>query len=577
MKKTSMIRSALRHLTLVALSLVAATAGWSYLSGSALRSAVSAQQNVTVVSAASFDANKILAPNGIAAAFGAFVTQNNQVFQATTVPLPTTLGGVRVRVGNTDAGLFFVSTGQINFEIPGGTADGANVTVTVTNSDNSTRTGTFTVVRSSPGIFSAKASGQGAAAAQTTFDGATFQNTFDGAGNERDVDAGTKARPNVLILYATGVRNTPAQAPNDGNGVAEAVTVKFQGVPGQALFAGPVQGLVGLDQINVIIPPEMAGIGSVQVILTTNGRTSNTVTIKLGGQTPPVRVTDIAFGQTATGDLAIDDQVQIDNATGKTFFFDAYRFTTTAANTTVAIDLRSTQFDAPALLYRIDNNTLTFLGADDQSGGYGNGRVENNNSLLLMVLPTPGTYVIFASTSDQQPNGVGAYSLKLLNNIATQLSYSATATNQSIANTDLQTSAGTYLDVFWFNGVNSDNVRANMVSTVFDSFLILQRNDGDPPIASDDNTGGGANGLDAQLTHRLTSSGIHILIATPFEPNKTGNYTLTLNKLAGFAADGVVEFNYRAPGRDILDERPRVEGFGGTSFERFGRRRIVEQ
>ncbi len=571
MKKTSMIRSALRPLTLVTLLLVAMSAGGSYLSGSALRGTASAQQTVTVVSAASFD--KVLAPNAIAAAFGAFVTQNNQVFQATSVPLPTTLGGVRVRVGNTDAGLFFVSTGQINFEIPGGTADGANIAITVTNSDNSTRTGTFTVVRSATGIFSAKASGQGAAAAQTTFDGVTFQNTFDAAGNEKDVDAGTKSKPNVLILYTTGVRNTPAANPNDGNGVAEAVTVKIQGVQAQTLFAGP-QGLVGLDQINVIIPPEMAGLGSVRIVVTANGRASNTVTIKLGGQTPPVRVTDLSFGQTATGDLAVDDQVQIDNATGNTFFFDAYRFTTTTANATIAADLRSTQFDATVLIYRVDNSSLTFLGADDQSDGYGNGKIENNNSLLLIVLQNPGTYVLFASTSDQQPNGVGSYSLKLLNNIATQLNYSGSATNQSVTNTDLQTSAGTYLDVYWFNGASNDNVQAKMASTAFDSFLILQRNDGDPPLASDDNTGGG---FDAQLTYKLTSSGIHLLIATPYEPNKTGAYTLTLNKLSSFGAETESDFIYRAPGRDIFDDRPRVEGVGGTSFERFGRRRIVEQ
>ena len=125
-------------------------------------------------------------------------------------------------VANTDCGLFFVAPTQINFVIPSTIADGASVTVTVTNANNSTVTGTFTVVRSAVGIFSAKATGQGAAAALTTFDGSVYQAVANPDGTEKDVDPGTVARPNILVLYGTGIRNTPAANPTDGNGVAEA-------------------------------------------------------------------------------------------------------------------------------------------------------------------------------------------------------------------------------------------------------------------------------------------------------------------------------------------------------------------
>lgn len=576
MKKTSMTRSTLRPLAFVALLLAVASVGDSRRSDLFRRGTVSAQQTVTVVNAASFDAGKVMTPDSIGAAFGAFVTQNNQVYTAQSVPLPTTLGGVRVRVGNTDAGIFFAAPAQINFQIPPGLADAANATITVTNSDNSTRTGTFTIVRGAPGVFSAKANGAGVAAAQTTFDGAVYQNIFNPDGTEKDVDAGTRQRPNVLVLYTTGVRNTPAANPGDGNGVAEAVSVKFQGIPGQVLFAGPAPGFVALDQINVIVPPELAGLGSVRIVVSTNNRTANAVTVKLGGQLPPVRFTEITPGQTLNGDLTVDDQIQ-QGMGGNTYFFDAYRFTTTAANTSVAVDLRSSQFDAAVLIYRIDGTTLTFLGADDQSGGYANGRVEGGNAMLLTVLQNAGQYMVFASTSDFEPNGVGAYTLTLKNNIATQLSYGQSASSPAIAGGDLQTSAGTYLDAYWFTGANSDNVRINMASTAFDSFAILQRNDGDPPIASDDNTGGGPNGRDAQITFRLTSAGIYIILATPYEPNRTGAYTLSLTRLTSLGAEGEDEFNYRAPGREIFDERGPAPGFGGTSFERFGRRRIIER
>ncbi|MFN0085413.1 MAG: hypothetical protein ACKVX9_08500 [Blastocatellia bacterium] len=543
---------------------------------------VSAQGQVTVVNAASFDAGKVMTPDAIAAAFGTFTTQNNQVYVAPSVPLPTTLGGVRVRVANTDASLFFVAPAQINFLIPSTIADGANVQVTVTNSNNSTSTGTFTVVRSSVGVFSAKATGQGVVAAVTTFDGAAFLPVANSDGTERDVDPGTAARPNVLVLYATGLRYTPAANPNDPNGVAEAVTVTFQGVAGNVLYAGPAPGLIGADQINVIIPPELAGLGSVRILITAGGRTSNATTIKVGGQQPSVRASAIAFGQTLTGELTTTDQLQL-GTEGRTYFFDAFSFETMAANTSVAVDLRSTAMDAAVLLYRVDrvnnNDQLTLIAADDQSGGYGNGRIENNNALLFLVLPTAGRYVAFASTSDSQPNGVGAYSIRLLNNVATQLSYGQSATNPAFATGDLQTSAGTYLDLYWFNGVNQDNVQISMGSSALDSFVILQGNDGDPPIASDDNSGIGPTGKDARLTRRLDRTGIYIIVATPYEPNRTGAYTLSLNRLTLLAGEGGEEaLNVeRAPGREIIDERPGATGLRGSSFERFGRRRILER
>jgi uncharacterized protein (TIGR03437 family) len=588
----SMIRSTRRLLIFAACLIAVASVGRSSFQGAFLRGAVSAQAiPVTVVSAASFSGDKVLAPDSIAAAFGQYVTQNNQSFTAPSVPLPTTLGGVSVKIGTTSAGLFFVSPLQINFQIPAGLADAQAATITVTNSDNSTRTGTFTIVRSSPGVFSAKSDGSGVAAAQTTKDGVNIQNIFNPDGSAKDVDAGTAQQPDFLILYTTGIRNTPAANPNDGNGVAESVTVKFQGVPGQVLFAGPVPGFVSLDQINVRIPPELAGVGSVNIVVSANGRTSNTVTMKLGGQTPPVRVTTMAFGDTKTGQLTADSQVQVDNSTGNTFFFDAYKFTTTTPNTTVAIDLRSTQFDAAVLLYRIDSGTLTPIGADDQSGGYGNGTIENNNALLLTVLQTAGDYVIFASSSDVQPDGIGTYTLKLLSNVMTQFSYGQTTSNAAITTNSLQTSAGDYLDVYWFNGAQGDKQQIRMSSTAFDSFLILQGNEGDPPLTADDNSGGGPTGKDALIdpTHgdvqglpplaSLPRTGIYIIIATPFEPNKTGAYTLSLNKLTSFdanPAENTGALNFTTSGRQIRDSRGRVANFGQTSFERLGRRLIIQ-
>lgn len=568
-------RSNVRVLLLLAFLLAAVSFGAARLGGQLWRDTVSAQNTVAVVNAASFFPDKVVAPNTIAAAFGTFVTQNNQVFIANSLPLPTTLGGVRVRIGNTDCGLFFVAPAQINFLLPSNVADGASVNVTVTNSNNTTTTGTLTVVRAAPGIFSARATGQGAAAAQTTTDGVVLTNTYNPDGTERVVSAGTTAQPNVLVLYVTGVRNTPAANPTDANGVAEAVSVKIQGVSATVLYAGPAPGFEGLDQINCIIPPELSGLGLVNIKVRANNRDSNTVTIRIGGVIPEVRASPITFGQTINGALTVNDQVQAGSA-GNTFFFDAYTFETTTANATVAIDMRSNDMDAAVLLYRINGSNLDPIAADDQSGNYGsNPAANNNNALLMTVIQNPGRYAIFATTSDADPNGIGNYTLKLVNNVATPIAYGQTL-NGSITNADLQTSAGTYLDLYWFTGAQSDNARINMNSTAINSYLLFHANTGDPRLASDDNGGGGNN---AQITYRLASGGIYIIICTPLDPNVTGNYSVQLTKLASLGNEPAIGWEQllRLPERIIPDNHPGFEEPDKPTIERMGIRRIIER
>ena len=518
---------------------------------------VSAQsQTATLVNAASFasDANAGVTPDSIGALFGQFVTQNNQTFVApeNVRPLPTTLGGVRVTIAGKTCSLFFVAPLQINLVVPSDLPDG-NASIVVTNSDNTTRTGTVKIVRSEPGIFTTKADGKGTAAAQvltTQPNGQLVYNTvFNPDGSEKDVNVGTKQQPSYLVLFGTGISKTPAANPNDANGVAESVTVTIQGVPCQVLYAGPSPDFIALDQVNVTLPPEMAGFGTVQVKLKTTARDANTVTIKLGGELPPVRLTQLTEGQTVNGDLTADDQVQL-GASGNTFFFDGYFFNTTAPNTTVAIDLRSSQFDAGVLLFRIENGGLVQIGQDDQSGGYGaESSANNNNALMLAVLPTAGQYAVFASSSDFQPNGVGAYTLKLTTNVMQTIGYGQTVNGQ-IATTDYKNSADTYLDLYWFSGATNDNLRMTMNSTAFDSYVIFHDNDGDPPAAFDDNSGGGFNSL---LNYRLPLTGIYIIVATPFEANKTGAYSLNLTKLASFGPDGAAMTfpAFKAPGREL--------------------------
>jgi len=529
----------------------------------------SAQQaGLAAVNAASYIGDS-LAPDTITALFGAFQTQTGQAFAATAQPLPTTLGGIQVAVNGTPASLFFVSNTQINFRVPSNVADGPAV-ITVTNANATTRAGSITINRATPGIFTANASGGGTAAGTATFDGITYVSLLNPDGTERAIDPGTAQRPNFLVLFTTGLRNTPAANPNDTNGVAEAITATIQGVNATVTFAGRHPDFEGLDQVNIIIPPQLAGAGQVTVRLTANGQVSNTVTFRIGGSTPAITMQNLAVGQSVVGALSSDDQIST-GPSGGTFYFDAYRFTA-AAGTGVAIDLRSSLFDAAVLLYkRSADGSLTLIAADDDLGGLGDGDIVNNNALLLTSIQESGDYVILVTSADDSPGATGGYTLRLIANAVQNISYGATVNGQ-IAGDDLQTAAGDLLDAYSFAGVAGDRIQIKMSAATFDSLLILNKNNG-AIIASDDDSGGGKDSL---IGFTLPETGLYVVIATPFAPNRTGNYSLTLNRITNAASEPAIA-EHAGIGRAARLTREAKGANDTDRFERFAARRVVER
>ncbi|MCI0337237.1 MAG: DUF4394 domain-containing protein [Acidobacteria bacterium] len=235
---------------------------------------------LVVVNAASY-ASDAVAPDSLVAMFGRFQTDDGRSIAASSQPLPTSLGGVTVTVNGTAAQLLFANNGQINFMLPSLISSGM-ATVVVTNNDGSTDTGTINMVQSATGIFTVSSTGQGTAAALWTNDGITFQPVFNPDGSERDVSPGTAAKPTFLVVYVTGTRNAPAANPNDSNGMAEAVSATIQNIPVTVTWAGPAPDFSGLDQINMLVPTELAGAGTVGIKLTVAGRTSNMATVRIG-------------------------------------------------------------------------------------------------------------------------------------------------------------------------------------------------------------------------------------------------------------------------------------------------------
>ncbi|MFN0087012.1 MAG: M36 family metallopeptidase [Blastocatellia bacterium] len=211
-----------------------------------------------------------LAADSIAAAFGINLAVRTEI--ATALPLPTELAGTTVTINGEPAPLFFVSATQINFALPSVLAPGP-ATIVVSSASGAYAVGSIQIAASAPAIFTADATGRGDAAAVATPDGITFQ--------QPPFDVTINGRPNILLLFGTGFRRATAANPDDENGVAESVSITIGGQTARVFYAGSQGGFAGLDQINVEIPPSLAGQGQrrVEVVTSVNGTPANRVTI----------------------------------------------------------------------------------------------------------------------------------------------------------------------------------------------------------------------------------------------------------------------------------------------------------
>ena len=73
--------------------------------------------------------------------------------------------------------------------------------------------------------------------------------------------------------------NTASGAGIRGRTSLADVTITIGGVTAPVLYAGRQGSYPGLDQVNVALPMSLHGAGVVDVVLTVNGQTSNTVQI----------------------------------------------------------------------------------------------------------------------------------------------------------------------------------------------------------------------------------------------------------------------------------------------------------
>lgn len=237
---------------------------------------------LALVNAASYDAT--VAPGSIAALFASGMTsQAPQTAQ--TLPLPTTLAGLSVKINGTLAPLFFASANQINLQVPNGVNPGAaTVEVFASGASAPVATGSATVAEAAPGVFTIDQSGSGQAVALNS--DYSINADFDRLPGSRP-----EATGKFIIIYATGIGRTNPLAPDgqpaptDTPSLATApTTITIGGAQAQVLFSGLAPGFVGLWQLNVVLPDSLPTnlVSSLRVEL--KGRQSQPATLAVANR-----------------------------------------------------------------------------------------------------------------------------------------------------------------------------------------------------------------------------------------------------------------------------------------------------
>ena len=207
-----------------------------------------------------------VAPGDLVSLFGSSVGPDSPVsnngFDPSTGALPSTLSGITVTFDGIPAPLIFISSSQVNLQVPYQVAGRASTVVVVNNQGTVSDPITVPVVSAQPGLFAQAGSAQAIALNQD---------------NSVNSLANPAAKGSVVTLFATGAgvveppvtTGKPALAFPLSLAIAASVTVG--GAEARIIFAGLTPGFVGLLQVNVEVP-SASTTGNVAVELTVGGK-----------------------------------------------------------------------------------------------------------------------------------------------------------------------------------------------------------------------------------------------------------------------------------------------------------------
>jgi hypothetical protein len=204
-----------------------------------------------------------LAPGTIIQIYGQHLATGTA--QPTSIPLPTTMNGTQVLIGGTPAPLYFVSPGQINAQLPFELVSGNQYQVLVTLNGALTTPDSITLTPAAPGLA---AFSDGTLIAQHG-DGSLVSKTAPAIPGE------------YLVAYLAGMGDTNA-TPASGTASPSSPlalpdvppTLTINGAPAPIAFAGLTPGLVGLYQMNFLVPAGLPA-GTITVVVSQSGAPSN--------------------------------------------------------------------------------------------------------------------------------------------------------------------------------------------------------------------------------------------------------------------------------------------------------------
>jgi minor extracellular serine protease Vpr len=196
---------------------------------------------------------------------------------ASAFPLPTSMAGAQVMIGGFAAPLFFVSSTQINAQVPWELVGETQAVVTATVDGQTSAPETVQIAPFGPGIFSVNGQGAG--------QGAILDPSYRLVDSSNPATAGAT----VIQIYCTGLGAVTNQPPSGSPAASSPLSVTappavtIGGAPAPVLFSGLAPGFVGLYQVNAQVPAGAPSGNAIPVVISVGGVASNTVTIAVAG------------------------------------------------------------------------------------------------------------------------------------------------------------------------------------------------------------------------------------------------------------------------------------------------------
>jgi uncharacterized protein (TIGR03437 family) len=195
------------------------------------------------------------APGSLISIYGQNLT-DGRTEMASGVPWPFALAGTQVRIDGQLVPVFYASPDQINVQVPNDVPAGRDVDVQVIVGDRIANPEHLTVVDTAPGLFGI---------------------------------IGEGARPGeVLAIFGTGLGPVSPEVPSGYAAPTDTLSVTLVepevlvgGRPAKVTFSGLAPTLVGVNQVNAIVPSDLPP-GPAEVVLRVGDRTSNSNLVTIG-------------------------------------------------------------------------------------------------------------------------------------------------------------------------------------------------------------------------------------------------------------------------------------------------------